>query len=321
MFPFILFGEIGQEKKCPYHVLSGKRHTYYRITYSYPYDLNEDILFIYDVFYESLNPFDRQSTVSKVNNNEPVILDSMFIEAFNHSISLAQKTKGVFDPTIAPLINHWGFGFEASNGKTIDSIKEYVGYKKISIENERVVKSDPRVQLNFSAMGDGFSCELIARYLDRKGVENYMVDIGGEIITKGKNRSGSDWSVGILKPPIDLGQEASRFEAIVRLNGRICLATSGNYNNYRTKNSKKYGHTINPLTGTPVDNDILSATVIASDCVTADAYATAIMSVENDKLDDLLKTEPSLDYYLICKDNLQSGNYSIKQSTGMRKYL
>lgn len=321
MFPFILFGEIGQEKKCPYHVLSGERHTYYRITYSYPYDLNEDILFIYDVFYESLNPFDCQSTVSKVNNNEPVILDSMFIEAFNYSISLAQKTNGVFDPTIAPLINHWGFGFEASKGKEIDSIKKYVGYEKISIENERVVKSDSRVQLNFSAIGDGFSCELIARYLDKKGVENYMVDIGGEIITKGKNRSGSDWSVGILKPPTDLGQEVSRFEAIVRLNGKICLATSGNYNNYRTKNGKKYGHAINPLTGKPVDNDILSATVIASDCVTADAYATAIISVENDKLDDLLKTEPLLDYYLICKEKSQSGNYSIKQSSGMKKYI
>lgn len=319
MFPFILYGEKATAERYRYHILSGKKHTYYRITYSHPSSLDHEITAIYERFYRSLNPFDRQSTLSKVNHNEITVTDNVFTEAFNRSMRLAKKTNGTFDPTIAPLINYWGFGFEELKDKTIDHMKEYIGYEKVGIVNGRIVKSDPRVQLNFSAMGDGFSCELIARYLDGKGVENYMVDIGGEIITKGKNRVGEDWSVGIIKPPADSGkEESSRFETILHLRGRTSLATSGNYNNYRIENGRKYGHAISALTGMPVKNGILSATVIASDCVAADAYATAIISVEKDNLDELLLTEPSLEYFLICKD--ESGNCSIKQSEGMRKY-
>lgn len=323
MFPFILFGEIGQEKKCPYHVLSGEKHTYYRITYSHPHDLNEDILFLYGVFYESLNPFDSQSTISKVNCNEEVELDSIFTEAFNHSMELAEKTKGIFDPTCSPLINLWGFGFENAkepSDSLVNEIREYVGYGKIVIKDDAIVKSDPRVQLNLSAIGDGFSCDIISRFLDSKGVNDYMVDIGGEIVVKGKNKTGRDWSVGIIKPPKRLGMDkTSEFETILHLNGKTALATSGNYHNYRIRNGKGYGHAINPRTGSPTDNRILSATVIASDCTTADAYATAIMAVEADKLDELLQTDKTLEYYIIYLD--EHDNYSIKQSGGMKKYI
>ncbi|MDD5283620.1 MAG: FAD:protein FMN transferase, partial [Bacteroidales bacterium] len=138
MFPFILYGSTGCDDKSKYHVLSGERHTYYRITYNYPYDLSEDILFIYDVFYESLNPFDQQSTLSKVNNNEEVALDAIFIEAFNRSMELAEKTRGAFDPTCSPLINLWGFGFknmEEPSDSLINEIMEYVGYNKVTLRN------------------------------------------------------------------------------------------------------------------------------------------------------------------------------------------
>lgn len=323
MFPFVLYGSTECEKPNQYHVLSGERHTYYRVTYNYPRDLNKNILFIYDTFYESLNPFDPQSTISKVNNNEKGAMDSIFIEAFNRSMELAEKTKGVFDPTCSPLVNLWGFGFEKlkePSDSLINEIKEYVGYDKIAFEDATIIKKDSRIQLNFSAIGDGLSCDIIARYLDSKGVNDYMVDIGGEIVTKGKNKAGLDWSVGIIKPPKDLGADKpSEFETVIRIKGKMALATSGNYNNYRMRNGKRYGHAINPLTGCPANNRILSATVIASDCITADAYATAIMAVEAEKLDELLQTDRTLDYYIIYLDELD--NYSIMQSKGIKAYI
>lgn len=323
MFPFILYGSKGKNNPGQYHVLSGERHTYYRITYNYPHDLSKEIQSVYDTFYKSLNPFDGQSTISKVNNNEDVILDYVFIEAFNRSLQLAEKTKGVFDPTCSPLINLWGFGFERSGEPSDDlirEIREYIGYNKISFKNNSIVKEDPRVQLNFSAIGDGLSCNIIARYLDSKGVNDYMVDIGGEIVTKGKNKAGSDWSVGIIKPPKSLGTDKSAgFEAIIHMKGKTAIATSGNYNNYQIRNGKRYGHTINPITGYPADNRILSATVIAFDCTTADAYATAIMATEANKLDELLHTDGTLEYYIIYLDELD--NYNTIQSRGMKEYV
>lgn len=322
MFPFLLYNSTGYDEKNKYHVLSGEKHTYYRITYNYPHDLNNEILFIYNTFYESLNPFDSQSIISKVNNNEKVVLDAIFIEAFNRSMELANKTKGVFDPTCSPLINLWGFGFksmEEPSDSLINEIMEYVGYNKISLKGDSIEKQDSRVQLNFSAIGDGFSCDIIARYLDSKGVNDYMVDIGGEIVTKGKNKTGSDWSVGIVKPPKYLGADkSSEFATILRLTGKAAIATSGNYNNYRSQNSKRYGHTINPQTGYPVNNRILSVTVIAPDCTTADAYATAIMAVEANKLDELLQTNGAFEYYIIYLD--VQDNYRVRQSESMKEY-
>lgn len=322
-FPFLLYNPVENKERGQYRVLSGNKHTYYRITYNHPNNLDEGILAVYDTVYKSLNPFNRQSTISKVNNNEEVILDPVFIEAFTRSMELAEKTKGTFDPTCSPLINLWGFGFECMDKPSdnlINGIKEYIGYDKISLENNSIKKKHARIQLNFSAMGDGFSCDIIARYLDSKGVDDYMVDIGGEIVTKGKNKSGFDWSVGIIKPPKYLGAEKSvEFEAVLRLNGKTAISTSGNYNNFRSQKGKQYGHTINPATGYPVSNNILSATVIASDCATADAYATAIMVTEAGELDKLLQTADIWEYYIIYID--KQDNYSIKQSKSIESYL
>ncbi|MFS2520669.1 FAD:protein FMN transferase [Bacteroides xylanisolvens] len=323
MFPILFSSAARCTEKSEYHVLSGERHTYYRITYNYPYDLNEDILFIYDVFYESLNPFDQQSTLSKVNNNEAVILDTIFIEAFNRSMELADKTRGAFDPTCSPLINLWGFGFknmENPSDSLIKEIREYVGHNKVSLKNDSIQKEDSRLQLNFSAIGDGLSCDIIARYLDSKDVNDYMVDIGGEIVSKGKNKAGNNWSVGVIKPPKYLGADKfSEFEIILHLTGKMAIATSGNYNNYRSQNGKRYGHTINLHTGYPANNRILSVTVIAGDCTTADAYATAIMAVEASKLNELLLTNGEMEYYIIYLD--EQDNYCIKQSGNMDRYM
>lgn len=320
MISFLLSGYNGQ---LQYFTLSGQKHTYHRITYKHATCLDEGIMQVYNNFYDSINPFDRNTIISKVNRNEKVVLNSIFIEAFTRSMELAEKTSGIFDPTCAPLINLWGFGFEYKGDvtpKTIESTMEFVGYQKIELKKGMIVKQDPRIQLNFSAIGDGLACETIARYLDKQGVQDYIVDIGGEIIAKGKNKTGNDWSVGIIQPHKELGKdEEGKFSAIVHLSDRNALATSGNYNNFKKINGKLLGHTINPLIGYPVENLILSATFIASDCITADAYATAIMASEKEKLDELLNTNRELDYYIIYLDSLN--NYQVKQSDGMKKYI
>lgn len=309
--------------KRRYRVLSGEKHTYYRVTYDCPYDLNESIQTIYDVFYKSLNPFDPESTISGVNRNRETVLDSIFMEAFGKSMEFAEKTKGRFDPTCSPLINLWGFGFEKGkepSGDLIKEIREYVGYDKIALENGVLIKKDLRVQLNFSAIGDGLSCDIIARYLDSKNVNNYMVDIGGEIVAKGRNQAGLNWSVGIVKPPKTLdGGYSCGFEAIIRADGKAAVATSGSYNNYHTRDGKSFGHTIDPQTGYPVENTILSVTAIASDCVTAEVYATAILVAGMENSGELLVSDDLSGYYIIYLN--ERGDYGIKRSDSMDKYL
>ncbi|MDR2920309.1 MAG: FAD:protein FMN transferase [Tannerella sp.] len=323
MFPFRLYNSTKEEERSQFHILSGAKHTYYRVIYNHHISLDEEILHVYNDLYRSINPFDPRSTISKVNRNEDVYLDDFFIDAFKRSIELAKETSGLFDPTCAPLINLWGFGFGERSEATpaaIDAIKEYVGYQKIKLNGCSVEKQDPRVQLNFSAIGDGFSCEVIARYLDQQGVKDYLIDIGGEMVIKGKNRTGEDWKVGIIQPPKELGMnEPLQTNAMLYISGKTALATSGNYNNYKIENGKKFGHSINPLTGYPAENKILSATVLAPDCITAEAYATAIMVSDLDCLDQLLETHQPVEYYIIYLDS--SKNHQVRQSYGMSKYM
>ncbi|HJD76351.1 MAG TPA: FAD:protein FMN transferase [Bacteroides reticulotermitis] len=319
MFPFLLFG---CATDASYYTLSGQKHTYHRIIYKHSACLDEGIMRVYDEFYRAINPFDPQSTISRVNRNEAVQLDPLFIEAFNRAMELAKQTDGAFDPTCAPLINRWGFGYEerpeAAQAESLECLKTYVGYDKIELSHDVIVKQDPRVQLNFSAIGDGFACEVIARYLEGQGVRDYLVDIGGEMIASGKNPSGNDWSVGIVQPPKQLGgSPADTFSAILHLSGKAALATSGNYNNFRRVNGKLRGHTIDPWTGYPVETNVLSVTVIAPDCVTADAYATALLVSTEDRLDRLLRA--AIDYYIIYLD--AADNYRIRQSEGMKRYI
>ena len=168
----------------------------------------------------------------------------------------SEQTGGIFDVTCAPLINLWGFGFTKFDSITpqlVDSIRHFVGFRKVRLQGNRVMKDDPRILLNFSVLGGGTICNIIACLFDRKGISNYMIDIGGEMIAKGKNPQGQR------------------------------LATSGNYRNIYLKDGRKYAHAINPITGYPVQKDILSATIIAHQCMLADAYATAFMTLGSRK--------------------------------------
>lgn len=272
--------------------------------YKYKEALDKEIFARLDSFDLSLNPFNKQSIIYKVNNNIPVEVDDWFITVFERAQLVARLTGGIYDITAAPLINLWGFGYEKRSEATqevIDSIRQFVGYNKVHLEGRKVVKDDPRLQLNASSLAKGYAVDVIAELLEMKGIEDYMVEIGGEVRVKGKNPKGNDWKIGITKPIDDNTGKDQGNQHLIELHGGA-MATSGNSRNYYIKDGKKYAHTINPLTGYPVESDILSATVLFPDCITADAFATAFMAMGMKEAVALAKNIKYLSYLFIYKD-------------------
>ena len=294
-------------------------HTIYHIKYEGSEILTEKIDAEFQKFNLSFNP---NSIISKVNRNEAVEADDWFIEVFNKAKEVSDHSEGIFDITCAPLVNLWGFGFSKMDSVTpqmIDSIKQFVGYQKVRLDGRKVVKDDSRVLLNCSAIAKGYASDVIARLLEREGIENYMVEIGGEVTMKGVNQSGKCWRIGINKPEDDSTGVKNDIEEVVQLCKKGGVATSGNYRNYYIKDGKKYAHTIDPRTGYPSEQSILSATIVAEDCITADAYATAFMAMGLEKAREAAKNIPGIEYYVIYSD--ENGKHQIEYSTGMLQYL
>lgn len=297
-------------------------HTLYHIKYQSSDLLTEKIDKEFQDFNLSLNPFIPHSIISKVNRNEPVEVDEWFIDVFNKAQEISQKTGGAFDATVAPLVNLWGFGFSKMDSVTpqlVDSIRQFVGYRKVRLEGKTVVKEDPRVMLDYSAIAKGYACDVIARLLEREGVENYMVEIGGEITMKGVNQNGQCWRIGINTPVDDTLGINQAVEEIVQPCRTCGIATSGDYRNYYEKDGKKYAHTINPRTGYPAAQNVLSATIVANDCMTADGYATALMELGSERAIATGDSIPEIEYYLIYVDG--NGKHQIAYSKGMLPYL
>ncbi|EOS18236.1 MULTISPECIES: FAD:protein FMN transferase [Parabacteroides] len=297
-------------------------HTIYHIKYEGSEILTEKIDAEFQKFNLSLNPFNPNSIISKVNRNEAVEADDWFIEVFNKAKEVSDHSEGIFDITCAPLVNLWGFGFSKMDSVTpqmIDSIKQFVGYQKVRLDGRKVVKDDSRILLNCSAIAKGYASDIIARLLEREGIENYMVEIGGEVTMKGVNQNGKCWRIGINKPEDDSTGIKNDIEEVVQLCKKGGVATSGNYRNYYVKDGKKYAHTIDPRTGYPSEQSILSATIVAEDCITADAYATAFMAMGLEKAREAAKNIPGIEYYVIYSD--ENGKHQIEYSTGMLQYL
>jgi thiamine biosynthesis lipoprotein len=296
-------------------------HTNYHIKYKSIRPLDKEIEDELKLFDASLNPFNKESVIAKVNNNREVEVDKWFTEVFNKAMEVSANSGGVFDITCAPLINLWGFGFskaEEATPEKIDSIKAFVGYQKVRIKDNRVVKDDERLMLNCSAIAKGYACDVVGDMLERNGVKNYMVEIGGEVKMKGHNPNGECWNIGVNKPVDDQLGVVNEIQQVVS----VCdgaVATSGNYRNFYVKEGKKYAHTIDPLTGYPSQSDLLSATIVAKDCMTADAYATAFMALGRVEAEELAqKLNGEVEYYLIYVDN---DRYAFTFSEGMRKYI
>ncbi len=275
------------KKEQPYTTNQGKVFgTFYNIIYQQPQgkNLNDSIIKAFQEFDTSLSTFNQTSTISKINRNESDSTDYFFRKMYEEAQRVSSLTNGAFDITVAPLVNAWGFGFKQEvfpTQTTIDSILQYVGYKKISLKNNFLQKQDSRIQIDASAIAKGFSVDIVANLLEKNGCENFLVDIGGEIVAKGKNPKGEKWTIGINKPtesPIQTGEIQS-----VLYSNDIAMATSGNYRQFYYKDGKKYAHTIDPKTGQPVQHQLLSATIVAPTCMTADAFATACMVMGTEK--------------------------------------
>jgi thiamine biosynthesis lipoprotein len=274
--------------------------THFNIRYAYNRSLLEEIMAEFEKFNQSLNPFRENSIISKVNRNEPVELDSFFITVFEKAMEVSAKSGGAFDITVSPFINAWGFGFQNMDNVTpevIDSLRAFVGFEKIRIDaNGRIEKDDPRISINMSAIAKGYACDVIANLLRSYGVENFMIEIGGEIVVQGVREDGNCWRLGITKPSDNLFSR--ELQTILNVCNKA-MATSGNYRNFYIRDGRRFAHTIDPRTGFSSEQDILSATVIADNCMTADAYATVFMVLGLEKSRELAKTIPGLYYYFI----------------------
>ena len=311
-----------RKNNIPYNSISGLVFgTIYNITYQYDGDLKPEIEAELKRFDASLSPFNDTSVISRVNRNENIVTDSFFQTCFNRSMEISKETGGAFDITIAPRANAWGFGFKQGafpDSMMVDSLLQITDYRKVKLVDGKVVKEDLRIMLSCSAVAKGYSVDVVAHLLDSKGIQNYMIDIGGEIVAKGKNSRNGLWRIGINKPIDDSLSVNQEIQTILELTD-VGLATSGNYRNFYYKDGKKYAHTIDPRTGYPVQHNILSATVIAKDCMTADALATAFMVMGLKEAEAFANANPEIDACFIYSG--ENGEFKTFFTEGMKKYI
>lgn len=298
--------------------------TYYSITYLHPKkkDLQNEIEKKLDEFDNSLSTFNPNSIISRINQNDTVVTtDSFFEKMYAMAVRVSDESSGAFDITVAPLVNAWGFGFgnhDHSVAPDLDSIMPYVGYRKIRLEGHRLIKDNEHIMIDASAIAKGQGADVVAALLEEYGSENYMVEIGGEIVCKGMNPKGEKWHIGIDKPLDEPGEEGSEFQTILAITD-VGLATSGNYRQFYIKDGKKYAHTIEPRTGYPVQHNLLSATVIAPTCMQADAYATAFLVLGVDSSLQICNKHTEMECYLIYTD--EQGVMQTAFSKGFEKYF
>lgn len=323
LISIILFSSFGCRQKAEEFIIESG--TVFNTVYHIKYQNKELLTSVIDsVLKETnriFNPFDSTSMIYALNNNKSATLDSNLYEVLKKAEEISLKTNGRYDVTAAPLINLWGFGFSKKKEVTqqkIDSLKEFVGYNKIHFTSDSLVKEDARILINLSSIAKGYICDCVGAALERYGVKNYMVEIGGEISCLGLNPEGKCWHIGIDKPDDNQKLTSGNLEAIVSLCGRKGLATSGNYRNFYIKDGKKYAHTIDPLTGYPAENSLLSATVIAENCMIADGLATAFMVIGVEDAQKLAE-EMNVDYFLIYTDSV--GFHKTVASEGMKEML
>lgn len=306
------------------HNQGNTQGTYYTATYLQPEgrDLQQIIEKELHLFDLSLSTYDSTSIISRINRNDPTVkVDSMFEHMFYVAKQVSEHTNGAFDITVGPLVRAWGFGFgneTHSQTPNLRKLMPLIGYNKVSIVNGRFVKQSPNILIDANALAQGYSSDIIGKLLEDNGCENYMIEIGGEIVCKGVNPKGSKWRIGIDKP-IDTPENSNtEIQEIVAISN-IALTTSGNYRKFYYKDGKKYAHTINPHTGYPVVHNLLSATVAAPTCIMADAYATAFMVLGVDSAMKICKSVPNMDCYLIYSDI--NGQNQVVYTDGFKKYI
>ena len=271
-------------------------NTTYHITYKSDKDFSDSVINALRVVERSVSAFDPKSIVSQVNRNEDVELDSIFRKVYLKSVELNKLSFGYFDPTVSPLINAMGFGYEeAEKVEKLDSLFDFIGISKSRIEGNRLVKDDSRLTFNFSAIAKGFGSDEVAEMFKRNGVNDFIVEIGGEVVAHGKSPRGGAWNVAIESPSADLKREA---KLIVELEDKS-MATSGDYRNFKVEEGKKYSHIVNPITGRLTPTDIVSATIVAEHCIDADAFATSCVAMGSELAKIMVEDNHIAAYFIL----------------------
>lgn len=297
--------------------------TSYHITYfdKNNRDVQTEIDSILIDFDKSVSTYLPTSIISRINaNKKNVKADEYFITCFNKAKEVWKNTNGAFDPTVYPLVNAWGFGpgkKQKMEKHVIDSILKFVGFQLIQLKGDKIIKKDPRVSLDFNAFAQGYSVDVVSKYLESIGITSYLVEIGGELYAKGKKNDGSSWMVGI-EEPIDNKETQNPYKAYVKLDG-LAVATSGNYRRFIIEDGVKYAHHIDPKTGYPTKNNLLSASIFSKECISSDANATGVLVMGLEKAKEFLLQHPELQAYLIYSD--EKGAYQTYQTPGLKDII
>lgn len=319
LITFALLAIFSSCKKAELVKFSGKAQgTTYSISYYEKSGINyqTEIDSLLSSFDRTASIYDSMSIIEKINHNIDVEINDDFRNIFNTSIRISAETDGAFDITVGPLVNAFGFGAkkgESIDSALIDSLRQFVGYKMVSIKGNKLLKQKPGIIIDFNAIAQGYSVDMVSKFLESKGIDRYLVEIGGEVYAKGKKDEGKYWMVGIEKP-IDNNTDRV-LKAKAKLENKA-LATSGNYRKFYIKNGIRYSHTIDPKTGYPVKHSMLSASVFAGNCNDADAYATSFMVMGLEKAKIFLSKHSELEAYLIYSD--EKGNIKTYETDGLK---
>lgn len=302
--------------------------TTYQVKYISPEGTNfaSEIEELFEAIDYSMSTYRNNSLIEKVNQGgEWVEVDSLFLAVLSRSLEIAEETAGDFDPTVGPLTKLWGFTYEALDktvtSKDISPVLEKTGYTHVKVDGNRVYLPEG-FEIDFNAIAPGYTADVIAAMLERNKVENYMAEIGGEIRSRGHNDKGNIWRIGVDKPETNLGNEQERFQFILELKD-AGLATSGSYRRFWVdeETGVKYAHTINPHTGYPARNTLVSATIIAPEAIDADAYATVCMVKGLEECKAFLTNKPELEAYLIYSLEDDTTSWGEYLTEGFKKYL
>jgi FAD:protein FMN transferase len=322
---FTLFCSSCKDKKelKLYKVTGTAQGTYYAITYCA--DNNENLQpaidSLFRKFDRSVSAYQPTSLLSRINDNDTTArADDIFETVFNKSMEVSANTAGAFDITVGPLVNAWGFGFSKKanvDQAMVDSLLPLVGYQKVKLLRGKIVKSDPRIRIDFDAIAQGYSSDWLGRFLETKGIRNYLIDVGGEVLGRGSKPDGKIWSVAIEMPAKNSDDER-KIQAVLALRDKA-ISTSGSYRKYYEENGTRYSHTIDPSNGFPVKHNLLSVSVIADDCITADAYATAFMVMGLEKSKNFLINHAEIEAYFIS-DNAKGG-FTVYYTKGFNQLL
>ena len=320
---FYFISVLNYAQSTPIKIEGKAQGTTYHITY-FDYknrNFKPEIIKILADFDLSVSTYIPNSIISRLNSNEKnVVVDKYFKTCFKKAKKVWTDTYGAFDPTVFPLVNAWGFGpgkKQKIEKYKIDSILKFVGFEKIVLKGNKIIKKDMRVCLDFNAFAQGYSVDVVSDFLKSKKIKSFIVEIGGEVYANGKKSDGTNWNVGI-ETPIDNKASENPLTATVKLEN-LALATSGNYRKFTIENGIKYAHHIDPKTGYPTQNNLLSASIFSKKCITSDANATGVLVMGLEKAKTFLASHREMSAYLIYSD--ENGDYKTYETSKLKLIL